>query len=388
MKIVLTGGGSGGHITPILAVARELKALQPDVELIYVGQRGDQLLDVPAESPYIDTVYAVRAGKFRRYHGEGIKQVFDIPTLLKNIRDAWFTVVGTAQSYRLLGRLKPDVVFIKGGFVGVPVGLAAAKRHVPFITHDSDTLPGLANRIIARWAAMHAVALPAEVYPYPSEKTVTVGVPVQAEFTPVSARQQAAYRQEIGLPAEGQLLFVTGGGNGARSLNQVVADITLALLTEYPNLYVIHVAGRLHEAALGKTYDGLLPPSQRNHVRVEGFITKLHAYSGAADVIITRAGGTSLAEFAVQHKACIVVPNPVLTGGHQVKNARYLADKHAAICVTEAELTTKPGALDRAIRRLLDNPKERQAMAERLGTFAKADAAKALAVLLLEQAKK
>ncbi len=120
---------------------------------------------------------------------------------------------------------------------------------------------------------------------------------------------------------------------------------------------------------------------------MKSFVTELYAYSGAADVVVTRAGATNLAEFAIQQKACIVVPNPLLTGGHQVKNAQYLAEQQAVLCVTEAQLTKEPRAMEQAVRNLLDNAKEREAMGQRFGTFARADAAKVLAMLLLEQAK-
>lgn len=192
--IVLTGGGSGGHITPLLAVAAELKRKDSGCKLVYIGQRGDGLGDIPAANPHIDEVYNVRAGKFRRYHGEGLRQLLDLPTMFKNIRDAFYVVAGIWQSRKLLKRLQPSVVFVKGGFVGVPVGLAAAQLKIPYVTHDSDAIPGLANRIIARWAAIHAVALPAEVYAYPPAKTVTTGIPLQADFSPVTDSLRSQYR--------------------------------------------------------------------------------------------------------------------------------------------------------------------------------------------------
>src|SRR5665213_182798 len=103
--IVLTGGGSGGHITPILAVAAELKRLRPGIRLVYIGQRGDALGDIPAKDENIDEVFTVRAGKFRRYHGEGLRQVLDISTMFKNIRDAFYVLVGLWQSWRFMGRI-------------------------------------------------------------------------------------------------------------------------------------------------------------------------------------------------------------------------------------------------------------------------------------------
>ena len=124
MTILLTGAGSGGHITPILALAKELKLQKPDAKLIYVGQTGDKLGDIPANDPNIDVVYTIRAGKLRRYHGEGLKQLLDLLTWFKNIRDFFYLLIGMVQSRRLLKRLQPDIIFIKGGFVGVPIGLA------------------------------------------------------------------------------------------------------------------------------------------------------------------------------------------------------------------------------------------------------------------------
>ena len=122
LTIALVGGGSGGHITPLLAVAEELKKQNPAVKLVYIGQTGDKLLDVPQQHKAVDTTYDIRAGKFRRYHGEGLKQLLDIKTILKNIRDLFYVLIGLWQAFWLLGKIKPDVIFVKGGFVGVPVG--------------------------------------------------------------------------------------------------------------------------------------------------------------------------------------------------------------------------------------------------------------------------
>ena len=230
MKIVLTGGGSGGHITPILAVADELKELNPDVELIYIGQKGDRLGDIPRQHMSISKAYTVRAGKFRRYHGQGILQFFDISTLLKNIRDFLLLIIGTWQSLRLLKKLRPDVIYTPGGFVGVPVGVAARLRHVPFVTHDLDATPGLANRINAKWASVHVVSMPKQLYPYPQKKTEYLGVPVGAGFKHVSPEAKLAYRKEIGLDEFEKVLLVTGGGLGAKRINEAVIKLAPALL--------------------------------------------------------------------------------------------------------------------------------------------------------------
>jgi len=381
--VVLTGGGSGGHITPILAVADELKRQRPNLEITYIGQRGDKLSDIPAQHPTIDRVYVVSAGKFRRYHGEGWRQLLDLPTIAKNLRDSFRVLAGIWQSYWLLRRLKPAGIFIKGGFVGVPIGLAAAMRHIPYITHDSDAVPGLANRIIARWAKVHAVALPKDTYNYPPDKTITVGVPIATHYVATSDEQRAAYRRDIGLGDYKTIILVTGGGLGAQRLNEAVASIVPELLTAYPELAMVHVAGRDHETTMQTTYKQLDPKQQRRVV-IKGFVADLYRYSGAADLIITRAGATHLAEFAAQHKACIIVPNPQLTGGHQVKNASYLSAQQAAVIIAEETLKLDSTRLLQTIRRLLDDPAKRHELGERLGHFALPDATQWLVKLILQ----
>jgi len=339
---------------------------------------------VPAESEYIDEAYAVRAGKLRRYHGEGLRQLLDIPTMLKNLRDVFYVLAGLWQSWRLLGRVRPDVVFIKGGFVGVPVGLAAALRGIPYVTHDSDALPGLANRIVAPWAKIHAVALPKEIYRYPANKTVTVGVPVMHHYTPLDAAQQRAVRRQLHLDEAEQIVLVTGGGLGAQRLNDAVASCMPELLERYPELWVVHIAGRQLEAALRQRYKQELSAKDQQRVVVKGFVNNLHQYSGIADVVLTRAGGTSIAEFAAQAKATIVVPNPLLTGGHQLKNAQVLAGRKAVRIVSEAILKDDHHALMPPLTDLLDNPDKAKTLGKKLAGLAQPNAAHLLAVLLLE----
>lgn len=381
--LVLTGGGSGGHITPLLAVAHELKLQRPDIELIYIGERGGRLGDIAREHASIDGSYHIFAGKLRRYHGEGLKQLLDIPTMLKNLRDVFLVTVGFWQALYLLWRLKPAAIFVKGGFVAVPVGLAAAMLRIPYVTHDSDTMPGLANRLIARWAAVHAVAMPKELYPYPPAKTVTTGVPLVADFVPVTPDLQQRYRQELGIADAEQAVFVTGGGLGAARLNSAVTRIAGQLLSEFPKLYLLHSIGRGNQA----DYSHLDAELQRRII-TKDFISDLYRYSGAADIIITRGSATALAEFAVQGKACVVVPNPLLTGGHQLKNASHLSGLGAVQVVTEDLLKQDPMALLPVARELLRNPQQRAGLASNLIRLARTDAAPKLATLLLEHVRK
>ena len=387
MKIVLTGGGSGGHITPILAVADELKKQNPTVQLVYIGQSGDKFADIPSNHEQIDEVYLVKAGKFRRYLGEGWRHFFDLKTIWLNFRDFFRFLFGTWQSYSLLKKIKPAAIFTPGGFVGVPVGLAAALKKIPFITHDLDATPGLANRINARWAVAHAVAFPAEYYKYPKESTHYVGVPVSDEYKKVTPALKTQYRRGLKISNDAKVVCVTGGGLGADRLNRAVVDISAALFGQYPNLFLIHIAGRDHDKEIHNLYEKQLNSSALKRLIVKGFVNDLYRYSASADVIVTRAGATTLAEFAMQHLPCIVVPNPILSGGHQTKNAQHLAEQGAIELISENEIKKNPANLLAPIKKLLDYSDKRTNLGDKLGALAKADAAAKLANLILKNAK-
>lgn len=383
----MTGGGSGGHITPILAVAYELKAARPDVFITYVGQTGDRFGEVVAEHELIDEVYTISAGKFRRYHGEGLRQLRDIQTIWLNIRDGFRVLRGCWQAWLLIGRLHPDIVFCKGGFVGVPVGLAAALRKVPYITHDSDAMPGLANRIISRWATLHAVALDPKKYPYPQTKTKNVGVPVAAAYGSVSPKQMNDFRKELGLDSYTQVVLVTGGGLGAARLNHAAVLTAPKLLKKYPQLALVHTTGATHEKVVADAYDAALSPTERARVFVIGYTTKLHAYSGAADIVIARGGATNFAELAAQAKPCIIVPNPLLAGGHQLKNAAAYQEKGAVITIDEARLSHNHELLLHALATLLEDAHLRARLSTAIHSFARPESAKQLATEILNIAE-
>jgi UDP-N-acetylglucosamine--N-acetylmuramyl-(pentapeptide) pyrophosphoryl-undecaprenol N-acetylglucosamine transferase len=383
MTIVVTGGGSGGHITPILAVAKALKAQRPDLKIIYIGQKGDALSDIPAKDPNIDAVYTVRAGKFRRYYGEGLKQLLDLPTVAKNIRDLFFIVIGLWQSFWLLHHLQPVIIFTRGGYVSVPVALGGKLNGIPYITHDSDAHPSLANRLIARWASLHAVALPEELYPYPIDKTITVGVPISTDYQRVSPELMIKYRRELGLTQYKQIIFLTGGGNGAQVMNDALVANADHLLKRYPGLVIVHAAGRGLIDAVNAAYDKSVTPENRQRVIAEGFISPMYQYSGAADIVITRAGATTLAEFAVQGKACIIVPSAFLTGGHQLKNAEALARSGAIVSMTDEQLEQEL-RLSSVISDLLDHPAKLHDLEKNFAKLAQPDAAEKLAQLLLD----
>ena len=380
----MTGGGSGGHITPLLSLAREIKSQQPGCQVIYVGHKGDDFDSLKSQTANFDFLAFINAGKFRRYHGEGIAALFDFKTLGLNIRD-FFRLPGSIfSSYRLMRRFKPNVVFSKGGFVAVPVGVAARLSGVPIITHDSDSVPGLANRIVGRWAKVHATGMPAEYYTYPKSTIEYVGIPIDERIKKVTPKIMAECRKKLGLPAAGSVLLLSGGGNGSVRLNELLLAVAKNLLEADLSLHILHVTGRSHQQTVKDAYRQKLPKAELERVAVEGFTPDFYAYTAAADLVVTRAGATTLAELAAQGKACVIIPSPFLTGGHQLKNAQQLAEAGAAVVADE---TIEPDEFLVIVNELLSNDRRRFELAKNLYAAAKPDAAARLAEIIIQRAK-
>ncbi len=301
----------------------------------------------------------------------------DIKTNLLNIRDVIYVAIGTVQAWFTLGKIKPDVVFLKGGFVGVPIGLAAAARNIPMITHDSDALPGLANRLVSRWVAVHATALPAQYYKYPPDKVRPVGVLVEHDDQPVTPSLQAQYKQKLGIDSAYKVLLITGASSGAVRLNEAVVSFVHELLQANSDLYIIHQVGK------GKA--GVYGDIRHARLNIQEFLHPMYLYMGAADVVVTRASGNTIAELGVQGKACIAIPNPDLTGGHQLKNAALLEQQGAARVIKEPDLYDPNKGLLAAIQQLLSDEAQRKQLASKLQQITIQGAAQKLAQLLVDQ---
>jgi len=379
LTIVLTGGGTGGHITPIIAVAHELKQLQPSLRIGYIGERHGKFQELVKDNPDIDETYTIFAGKFRRYHGESIfTRLFAIKTNLLNLRDAFFVLFGFLQSFRNLRKLKPDMILLKGGYVGMPVGLAAAVQKRKFITHDSDALPGLANRLVSRWATYHATGMPASYYSYDEKSVRHVGVLMAQDYQPVTPVIQKQFKIDLGISPSSKVLLVTGGSLGARVINLAMVKLAPQLLEHFPDIHILHQVGKGNARVYGEY--------KHPHLQILEFLNPMYKYTGTADVVVTRAGANTLAELGVQGRACILVPNPLLTGGHQLKNAEYLLQQEAAKVVDEAKLNDDSNSLMAVITELLQDSTERNRLGQKLQSLTIPDAAHKLAELLLETA--
>lgn len=330
----------------------------------------------------VDTILS---GKFRRYHKLPVwRQLLRFRTIvLPNIRDGFLIVVGTVQSFCKLLAWRPDVIFCKGGYVCIPVGVAGRLLGIPIVIHDSDASPGLTNRILSRWAVTIATGAPLEHYNYPKDRSHYVGVPVDSAFRVYAPRQQQRFKTQLGFAPDRPLMVVTGGGLGAMTINQAILDILDDLL-KVTN--VLLISGSSHFQAIKKQtaeYDGAC-------FQLHAFISKdVAMVLAAADIVVARAGATTLLELAALGKPTIIVPNPYLTGGHQLKNAAVYEKDSASVVIDEqAMIRDTAGTLLRSTKRLLQDDKELARMGRAIHSFARPLAAREMAHLIYKAGRR
>lgn len=377
----MVGGGSGGHVTPVLAVLAAIKAERPRTELKFWCDRSflastrslleGNGLNVP--------VTAIASGKLRRYNGIPLhKQLLDLPTVLKNLRDVLLVAAGFVQSLVLLIIWWPDAVFTKGGFVCLPVGLAARLLRIPLVIHDSDAHPGLTNRVLSRYATRILTGAPTEYYPYDQSKTTYVGIPIADNFAPLSSEAAAKAKAALGFDPVRPLVVVTGGGLGARRLNDAVIAAAPTLLR---TTNLLHITGSANYG------DAVSRAPHDPAYKLLPFVSKnMNLMLGAADVVIARAGATTMLELASLNKATILVPNAQLTGDHQSKNAKVYEDAGAAVVLNEDAISSNPEVLTREVLGLLNDPAARAAYERAIGQLAKPNAARDVADVLFDAA--
>lgn len=386
MKIVLTGGGSGGHIIPILTLALEIKRINPKVRIIYIGQKNDNFGNEDLIKSNFDQVFRIRAGKFRRYPQDGWKQLYDFGTIFKNIGDAFNILIGIIQGYFIIKKIKPNLVFSKGGFISVPVCIDARLNKIKYITHDSDSVASLANRIVAKGAVAHFVGSKFGKYPYSQRKTIFTGIPVDSQFKKVDEKIKNKYKEELFHNYHKKVLLVMGGGLGARDLNNSFIDIVGSLFKKIDDLFVVNIVGIKNIESAKKGYYKELGENYSEKVMVLSFTNELYKYTASADLIITRAGATTLAELSIQGKALIVVPSSYLAAGHQLDNASNLDKKSAIKVVNDLDLLKNKDILKDLVIELLSNKHELDKLSNNLLKEAVPEASKKIANLILEYA--
>lgn len=322
-RIVLTGGGSAGHVTPNLALIPELKKQGYDIH--YIGtekgiERG--LIENVAGVSY----HAVKSGKLRRYFS------------IENFKDPFKVIYGAFQAFRLIGKLKPDVLFSKGGFVSVPVVIGAWLNGVPAVCHESDLTPGLANRICALFCKKVAVTFP-ECRDAIGEKAVLTGTPMRRELFEGSRARGLSL---IGAKGDKPVLLMMGGSLGAQSVNKVLRE-ALPELTGW--LHVFHLCGK------GNLEQSLLQTP--GYTQMEYLSGGLPDALAATDLVLSRAGSNAICEFHALKKPMLLVPYPKgASRGDQILNAKSLEKR--GLCHVLLQENLNKESLIKAVHNLYD----------------------------------
>lgn len=346
MQFIITGGGTGGHIYPALAIANGLKERFPGCTVMYIGtKRGMEADIVPKTGLEFHAVRAV-----------GIKRNLS----WRNLMVPWEAWAGYREARRLIREFNPSAVVGTGGYVCGPVVLAASRLKIPTLIHEQNALPGVTNRILSRVVDRVAVSFEDSMTYFSSRVPVNLtGLPVRAEII-AAVRGQA--REKFGVHQNELFVLSFGGSQGARTLNRAVVQ-SLRLLAGIPGVRLLHVTGNgQYEQFMDMLQTEGLEVNLLDNITVVPYMYEMPEAMAAADLVVSRAGAATLAEITVRGLPALLVPFPFATGNHQEYNARALVSRGAADMVLDADFTGS--VLVKKIKQFLAEPNRLQEMSD------------------------
>ncbi len=357
MKVLIAGGGTGGHLYPGIALAEEVVTRHHANQVVFVGtERGLEARVVPAAGYKLETIRA------QGLKGKGVvgllKGLFALP-------------MAFVESIRILQRHKPDVVVGVGGYSSGPVVLAAALMGIPTAVQEQNALPGLTNKLLGRVVRVVFTAFEEARPFFPSRKVQLVGNPIRRKLMENFLRSRMLHDKFS--------LLVFGGSLGARGINQRMIDALDHLQDLKDQLHIVHQTGKNDLETVRKGYADKGFEAQ---AQVVEFIEDMSSAYARAELVVCRAGATTLSELTVAKKASILIPFPFATDNHQEVNAQSLVQAGAALMFRESELTGEQ--LAREIRRLKEDPEKRRQMEKKAGLLGRPEAAKELADVLVD----
>ncbi|MEU1277700.1 UDP-N-acetylglucosamine--N-acetylmuramyl-(pentapeptide) pyrophosphoryl-undecaprenol N-acetylglucosamine transferase [Streptomyces sp. NPDC005805] len=376
-RLLVTGGGTGGHTYPALTAVRTLEARLAaegrPLDVLWVGTEGGLEARVAASEGL--AFRAVATGKVRR-SGNPLKMLSPA-----NVKDMGRVPLGAAQARAIVSEFRPDVVLATGGYVAVPIGLAAKMCRRPLVVHEQTARLGLANRVLARVAARVAVSSPSTLDLLPDTAragAVVTGNPVRPEVFTGRPEKAIEALGLVGFDRRLPTVYVTGGAQGAQQINRAVGEV-LPWLLEHAN--VIHQCGPANVAELERSAAGL-PAALSGRYLLTGYVgPELPDVLALADVVISRSGAGTIAELTALGKAAVLIPLATSAGNEQAHNASHLQEQGAAVAVL-GEVT--PQRLTEAVGPLLADAEARETMAGRARAAGRPDAAERLVDVLLD----
>ena len=360
MRIVIAGGGTGGHLYPGIAVARELLSRQPEAAISFAGTAsGIEARVIPREGFALDLI-----------HSGGLKG----KSLVARARGAFLVPIGLADAWRIVTARRPDLVIGVGGYSSGPVVLVAALRGVPTMVLEQNAVPGLTNRMLSRYVQAAAVSYES-TRQFFGAKAFVSGNPVRPEFL------NAAGSKESSRDAATTRVLVFGGSQGAHAINMAMVEAAAELAAQGPHLRVTHQTGERDVAMVRAAY-----AQARLAADVEPFLDDMGRQLGQADVVVCRAGATTLAEITAAGRAAILIPLPTATDDHQRKNAEALVANGAADLLPQRDLNGH--VLAERILTLAADTRRRERMAGAAQALARPDAARVIVDRALELVKR
>lgn len=327
MRVIFAGGGTAGHINPALAIAGHLKKMQPDVEILYVGNKGG-----------MEERLVPKAGfNFKSIQVHGFKRSMKPAAIKANIQTAWLAVTATSASKKIIKEFNPDLCIGTGGYVSGPVLKAADELGIPILIHEQNAFPGVANKMLSKKAAAVMLAI-ADAQKHMKEgcNFIVTGNPVRGEI--ISADRKAA-RKELGLD-ERPVVLSFGGSLGARKVNEACSDI-IARSGKDGKYQHIHAYGQYGHWFPDMVKEKGTDISKCKNLDIREYIDNMPTCLAAADIVICRAGAITLSEIQAQGKPAILIPSPNVAENHQYHNAMALVNKNAAEIIEESYLTGK-----------------------------------------------
>ena len=351
IKVIISGGGTGGHVFPAIAIADAVKKELPNADILFVGAQDKlEMEKVPKAG------YSIKGLWISGFHRK---------LTMRNLMFPFKLVHSLLKSRSILNSFKPDVAVGVGGFASGPLLEMATRMGIPTLIQEQNSFPGITNRLLAKKVDRICVAYDKMDRFFPKDKIVYTGNPIRTAILSMESDRMTGI-QHFGLDEKKKTIFVFGGSLGAKSINEAMAA-NAALINQHPEIQVLWQVGKLYFEDFKESETAKLP-----NVKMQPFIDRMDLAYAMADVVVCRSGAMTIAELSIAAKPVVFIPSPNVAEDHQTKNAAALEDKHAAVLVPDKE--GKVRIIQQALE-LLDNPDSARKMAENLGQLAIRDAA-------------
>lgn len=361
LKIIISGGGTGGHIFPAISIANAIREFEPDANILFVGAEGRMEMEKVPQAGY--SIVGLPVAGFVR------------SLSLRNIQVIFKLVRSLIKANKIVTNFKPQVVVGVGGYASGPIVKAAQRKGIPTLLQEQNSYAGVTNKLLAKKAKTICVAYQGMEKYFPAGKIKLTGNPVRQEIENLSVSRNQGL-EHFGIEEGKKVLLVLGGSLGARTLNQSLLT-SLDLIKSRNDIVVIWQTGKLYFQSVQE----LLKTNPIDNLRLFDFIARMDLAYAAADTIISRAGAGTISELCLVAKPCIFVPSPNVAEDHQTRNAQALVSRNAAIMIPDHRATME--LVQKAIE-VLDNPDEQKKLSGNIASLALRNSAKTIALEVLK----